>query len=167
MDDELKKLAAQTVARLGEAKKVLVTAESCTGGLIGAVITDVPGASNIYYGGFVTYDNRAKSKMPGVDKKLMEPGGPGAVSAQVARAMAKGALKAGQPQVNIALSVTGVAGPAASEAKPVGLVFIGVATPDGTRYEKHRFAPALGRAGIRVAAAKAALQLVLDTIEGP
>jgi len=162
---ELDELAEKLVARLTATDRVLVTAESCTGGLIGAVITDVPGASNVYYGGFITYDNRAKTKLLGVDNTLMEPGGPGAVSSQVALAMAKGALQVGHPQTTIALSVTGVAGPTASEAKPVGLVYIGVAAADDARHQQHRFSPKLGRSAIRAEAAKAAIQLVLDTLE--
>ena len=100
----------------------LAFAESCTGGLFAAALTEVPGASDIFIGGFVTYSNQAKIKTLGVDPALIDKHG--AVSAPVAKAMAAGCRKI--TGADVTLAVTGVAGPSASEKKPVGLVFTGI-----------------------------------------
>jgi nicotinamide-nucleotide amidase len=107
----------------------LVTAESCTGGLIAGALTAIPGSSAVLERGFVTYSNAAKAEMLGVDAALIER--LGAVSAEVAEAMAEGALA--HAHADIAVSVTGIAGPdGGSDAKPVGTVHIGLAS------HKHR-----------------------------
>jgi nicotinamide-nucleotide amidase len=104
----------------------LATAESCTGGLIAALMTEIAGASDVFERGFVTYSNAAKIGMLGVDLDLLLRYG--AVSAPVAEAMAAGARRASA--ADMAVSVTGIAGPGGgSEAKPVGLVYIGCAGP--------------------------------------
>jgi nicotinamide-nucleotide amidase len=104
----------------------LATAESCTGGLIGSLLTSVPGSSDYYAGGFVTYTNELKVRLLGVPAALLEPSGAGAVSRECAQAMAEGALAA--TGAGIALSVTGIAGPGGATAtKPVGLVYLGLA----------------------------------------
>jgi nicotinamide-nucleotide amidase len=106
------------------ARLMLATAESCTGGLIAATLTAIAGSSDVFERGFVTYSNAAKREQIGVPDSLID--GFGAVSDQVARAMAAGALA--RSSADIALSVTGIAGPGgATPSKPVGLVFIGCA----------------------------------------
>ncbi len=102
----------------------LATAESCTGGLLSALITEIPGASDVFTHGFITYANIAKQKLLGVDPRVLKKHG--AVSADVVSAMAHGALKASK--ADLAVAITGIAGPAGgTKEKPVGLVFIAVA----------------------------------------
>lgn len=140
--------------------QMIVTAESCTGGLISAALTDVPGSSQAVFGGFITYANGAKTAMIGVPKDLIDQYG--AVSEPVARAMAEGALRTAG--VDIAIAVTGVAGPGGgSEDKPVGLVHFGCATKAGTEVQERRFGD-LGRQGIREATVAAALDMVLGCL---
>jgi nicotinamide-nucleotide amidase len=106
----------------------IATAESCTGGLIAATLTAVAGSSDVFERGWVTYSNQAKSESLGVPDKLIAE--LGAVSAEVAEAMASGVLH--RSQADVAVSVTGIAGPGGGSAqKPVGLVFIGLARKDG------------------------------------
>jgi nicotinamide-nucleotide amidase len=103
----------------------LATAESCTGGLLSGLFTEIAGSSDVFERGFVTYSNASKIGLLNVDPGLIAHHG--AVSAEVARAMAEGARRASA--AGLALSVTGVAGPGQSERKPVGLVFLGLAQP--------------------------------------
>ncbi len=113
---------------LTEQHKTVALAESCTGGLVAKRLTDVPGASGFLYAGLVTYDNRAKIELLGVDPALIETHG--AVSEQVARAMAEGAVT--RCKTDCALAVTGIAGPTGgTEEKPVGLVWMAVALKEG------------------------------------
>ncbi|MBK8157751.1 MAG: nicotinamide-nucleotide amidohydrolase family protein [Rhodospirillaceae bacterium] len=106
----------------------IATAESCTGGLVAARLTAVAGSSDVFERGWVTYSNQAKSESLGVAPELIAD--KGAVSAEVAEAMARGALR--RAQADVAVSITGIAGPGGgSEEKPVGLVFIGLARKDG------------------------------------
>jgi nicotinamide-nucleotide amidase len=122
---DLLKLSQKVGKALKKKKLRLATAESCTGGLIAALLTEIPGSSAILDGGFVTYANGAKTKALGVPHAMIRKYG--AVSAQVAEAMAKGALK--HSNASVAVSVTGIAGPdGGSKEKPVGLVFIGFAS---------------------------------------
>lgn len=114
----------------------LVTAESCTGGLISALLTEISGSSDVFHCGFVTYSNESKINLLGVDKKLIEQHG--AVSEQVARAMAEGAIR--KTGADVSVAVTGIAGPTGgTKEKPVGLVFIAVATKSQTTHEKNIF----------------------------
>jgi nicotinamide-nucleotide amidase len=140
----------------------LATAESCTGGLIAASITAVPGASVVLERGFVTYSNEAKVEMLGVPAELIERRG--AVSQDVALAMVDGALK--HSRADIALAVTGIAGPnGGSPDKPVGLVHIAAARRDGPRlHEEHRFGD-IGRHRIQAESAVAALTLAAKLLE--
>lgn len=116
---------AQALIDLAIEKKVsIATAESCTGGLIGAAITSIPGSSTPFKGGIISYDNSVKNKLLGVPAGMLHKYG--AVSREVARAMAIGAIKA--VNVDMAVSVTGVAGPGGGSAeKPVGTVWMGLA----------------------------------------
>lgn len=137
----------------------LTTAESCTGGLIAGLITSIPGASDVFTHGFVTYANEAKSGMIGVPAALIASHG--AVSAQVARAMAEGAREVAGS--SIAVSVTGIAGPGGGSAeKPVGLVHIACAGPKGTEHARHIFSG--DRDNIRLQAVAAALTLISQQI---
>lgn len=121
---QLESLAAQLGAALKSRALVMATAESCTGGLVSSAITSVAGSSAWFDRGFVTYSNLAKHQMLGVPLALMEAHG--AVSEEVARAMALGALT--HSQAHIAVSITGIAGPdGGSAAKPVGTVWFGIA----------------------------------------
>lgn len=140
---------------------MLATAESCTGGMISATITDEPGSSNIFDRGFVTYSNAAKTEMLGVRPETLAAHG--AVSEEVAREMAEGALA--RSAAGIAVSVTGIAGPGGSETKPEGRVCFAVATAEGTRSELVDFGP-LGRHLVREATVAHALHMVLMVLEG-
>lgn len=140
------------VAFFGERRLTLALAESCTGGLIAARITSIPGASAMFNGGVVCYANDVKRALLGVAQAVLEK--EGAVSASCAKAMAEGARKA--LKANIAVSVTGIAGPGGgTPEKPIGLVFIGIATETAVSAEKHVFSG--DRASIRTLAANAAM----------
>ena len=141
---------------------MLATAESCTGGMIAAACTDLAGSSNWFERGFVTYSNRAKTELLGVDPVLID--NHGAVSEPVARAMAQGALARSHAQA--ALAVTGVAGPGGGSAgKPVGTVWFGWATPAGVTSEVRHFGG--DRAAVRQAAAAHALARLADLLNLP
>jgi len=146
----------QISLRLLQQRRMLATAESCTGGMIAAACTDLPGSSQWFERGFVTYSNAAKTQMLGVPAALIEQ--EGAVSEAVARAMADGALARSQAQVSLA--VTGVAGPTGgSEAKPVGTVWFAWCVGGATHSEVQHFAG--DRAAIRAATVRYALQRLL------
>ncbi len=139
----------------------IATAESCTGGLVAAALTAIPGSSDVVDRGFVTYSNRAKMELLGVPEATLAAHG--AVSGETALAMAKGAVaRAG---VDLAVSVTGVAGPGGGSAeKPVGLVYLAVATKVASRSQRHVF-PA-DRTEVRRAATVSALELLLKEATG-
>ena len=138
----------------------IATAESCTGGMVGAAITEVPGSSDIFDRGFVTYSNAAKQAMLGVRAATLAAHG--AVSEEVAREMAEGALA--RSEAGIAVSVTGIAGPGGSEFQPEGRVCFGLAAAGaGVLTETVDFGP-LGRRAVREAATQHALQLLLEAL---
>jgi nicotinamide-nucleotide amidase len=144
-------------------KQMIVTAESCTGGLISAALTDVPGSSEAVFGGYVTYHNEAKTGMIGVDRELLRAYG--AVSEQVARAMAEGALR--HSGAAAAIAVTGIAGPGGGTVgKPVGLVHFAYADGAKTTHLEKRFGD-LGRQRVREETVKTALSVVLDGLGVP
>jgi len=136
----------------------IATAESCTGGLIAGLLTAVPGSSDVVERGFVTYTNESKQQMLGVPERLFEQ--VGAVSEQVARAMADGVLA--HSEANLAVSVTGVAGPGGgTETKPVGLVHMAVAVKVGeTRHQRYVFEG--DRAAVRLASVEAAIRMLSE-----
>jgi nicotinamide-nucleotide amidase len=139
----------------------LAVAESCTGGLIASRLTELPGSSAFLLAGFVTYSNDAKVRDLGVPDALIAAHG--AVSGEVVAAMADGARR--RTGALMGLAVTGIAGPTgATPTKPVGLVFLGLATPDGTRVEELNLGQEPGRAGIRHLTAQAAINLVRLTL---
>ena len=134
----------------------IATAESCTGGLIAGALTDVAGSSDVFDRGFVTYSNAAKMDMLGVRQETLDA--VGAVSEEVARQMAEGALAASK--ATLAVSVTGIAGPGGSEFKPEGRVCFGLAQAGKeTQVETVDFGP-LGRAEVRRATVDHALALM-------
>ena len=158
-DRDLIALAAQVIAAYTRAGQRVATAESCTGGLISACLTEVPGSSAVLERGYVTYSNLAKEQDLGVPVVLLTQHG--AVSAETAAAMAEGALT--RSPAEVAVAVTGIAGPAGGTAdKPVGLVYLAVARREGrgAQVERHLFAG--GRAEIRYTAVRRALELLLS-----
>ena len=154
VEDLVKALLAQA--------QMVATAESCTGGLVAAAITDIAGSSAVFDRGFVTYSNAAKMQMLAVPKKLLDTHG--AVSEATARAMAQGALK--NSAATMAVSITGIAGPGGgSETKPVGLVHFACATKRGRQWhERQQFAG--DRQAIRLAARDHALQMLVKALSG-
>ncbi len=156
-NDEILQLARQIINLLQEQSKILVTAESCTGGLIAACLTEIPGASNVLYGAYVTYANQAKINMINVPYNLINKYG--AVSEQVAMAMARGALK--NSAADIAISVTGIAGPGGgTKEKPVGLVHFACAYEGEIYHKKELFGSDRQRDFIRKSSVISALKLV-------
>jgi nicotinamide-nucleotide amidase len=140
----------------------IATAESCTGGMVSAALTDVAGSSDVFDRGFVTYSNAAKTAMLGVLPETLARFG--AVSEEVAREMAQGAIAASA--ADLAVSITGIAGPGGSEFKPEGRVCFGLATRDGAlRVETVDFG-ALGRDNVRQAARDHAIFLLLEHVAG-
>lgn len=140
----------------------LATAESCTGGMVAAALTDVAGSSDVFDRGFVTYSNAAKTDMLGVRPATLAAHG--AVSEPVAAEMAQGALE--RSQAHIAVSVTGIAGPGGSDHKPEGRVCFGLAIGQDVVTETHEFG-AIGRAAVRAAATRHALTMILSAAFQP
>jgi len=155
---ELPQVLADLLSERGE---TLALAESCTGGLLAERLTALPGASHFLERGFVTYSNRSKSELLGVPLDMIESRG--AVSAEVAREMARGArARAG---VTWAIGITGIAGPdGGTEAKPAGLVYIALAGPDAERVEERRFIG--GRRRVRFQSTQMALELLRRELLG-
>lgn len=151
-DQTLAEVVGEGLARTGQ---TVAVAESCTGGLLAKVITDIPGSSRYFTCGWVTYSNQAKNRELDVPLEMVDEYG--AVSEQVARAMAQGARrKAG---TDYAVSITGIAGPSGgSELKPVGLVYITVDSQEGTDTSRHIFAS--DRSSVRLRAAQTALNML-------
>lgn len=141
---------------------MIATAESCTGGMVSAALTDIPGSSAVVERAFVTYTNRAKMDMLGVAASTLDVHG--AVSEEVAAEMAQGAL-ANAP-VQMAVSITGIAGPGGSEFKPEGRMCFGIADGTGVRTETVEFG-ALGRDKVRAAARDHALDLLKGGLTSP
>jgi len=159
--DDIIKLAAQTLKMARDKGFHLATAESCTGGLIMAALTEIAGSSDVVDRGFITYTNRAKMEVLGVSTETLRIGG--AVTEETAIAMAEGALK--HSSANLAISVTGIAGPGGGSAeKPVGLVHMACAKRNSvTVHEKHTFGD-IGRDKVREATVAAALRLFLKVM---
>ncbi|MBK6421432.1 MAG: competence/damage-inducible protein A [Gemmatimonadetes bacterium] len=159
--EEDQDLAALVLQAARERGLHLGTAESCTGGGIGARLTAIPGSSEVYRGGVVAYDNRLKVDLLGVPEELLARAG--AVSAEVAEAMASTAL--GRLGADLAISVTGIAGPGGgTPEKPVGLVYLGLATRAGVRATRHQFPG--DREDVRARAGQMALFRLLQELTG-
>lgn len=157
-------LEAAVMRLLLQQRRTLALAESCTGGMVAEMITTVPGSGDAFLGGVVSYTNGVKRSLLGVPGELLEgEGAPGAVSAETAAAMAEGARAS--LDADIGVSVTGVAGPASAEGKPVGLVYLGLAERGRpARTEKLQLTG--DREGIRLRAAKRALYMLWLALTG-
>ena len=153
-------MSAVHILELAKSQGLMITtAESCTGGLIAAALTEIAGSSAVFERGFVTYTNAAKHEMLGVlDQTLTKHG---AVSEEVAAEMARGALAYSNAQ--LAVSVTGIAGPGGSDFKPEGRVCFGLATTTNAGTQTVEFG-ALGRANVRHAARDHALEMILSAL---
>lgn len=154
-------LARLVIDAARAANMKIATAESCTGGMVSASLTDIEGSSAVFDRGFVTYSNDAKVAMLGVDPALIARDG--AVSERVARAMAEGALI--NSNADLAVAITGIAGPGGgSDAKPVGLVHFGIASKGNPTHHSEKRFGALGRANVRDAATLHALDMIRSRI---
>jgi nicotinamide-nucleotide amidase len=145
--------------RLRDARLTVAVAESCTGGLLGAALTDLPDASAIFLGGAITYTADTKARVLGVDRRTLDT--EGAVSAATAAEMAAGVAK--RFGADVGLSVTGVAGPTSEEGKPVGLCYVGAWLRGESTVKEMSFSG--GRASNRVACVEAALDLGLEVLD--
>ena len=152
-------LAQQVLDRARAMGVMIATAESCTGGMVAANLTDIAGSSDVVERGFVTYSNLAKKQMLGVQASTLDA--LGAVSEQVAEEMARGAVE--QSGAELAVSITGIAGPGGSDFKPEGRVCFGISLDGKTRSETVEFG-AIGRAEVRSAARDHALRMLLDVL---
>ena len=152
--DDIQILARQVIETAAARGLVLVTAESCTGGLVAGALTAIAGSSAVVERGFVTYSNASKTELLAVPADLIEACG--AVSEPVARAMARGALAGAGADLSV--SVTGVGGTA---EKPVGLVHFSAVGPNGEIHAMHRFGD-IGRDQVRLASVRVALGLLLE-----
>jgi nicotinamide-nucleotide amidase len=154
-------VTAAAILTAARARGILIaTAESCTGGMVSAALTDVAGSSAVFERGFVTYTNTAKVQMLGVRPATLDAHG--AVSEEVATEMAQGALQ--NSAATLAVAITGIAGPGGSEHKPEGCVCFGLATRDRCDTQTVEFG-ALGRAQVRQAATDHALGLLLAALD--
>jgi nicotinamide-nucleotide amidase len=159
--EDIDQLARRVLDLARAAGLTLATVESCTGGLVTGALTAVPGSSDVVDRGFVTYSNAAKTALVGVEAGLIEAHG--AVSEPVARAMAEGGVRVGG--VDVAVAVTGVAGPGGgSVEKPVGLVHFAVArTGRQTDHREMRFGD-VGREAVRLESVRVALGMVVEAL---
>lgn len=156
MTADRRSLATAALAHCRASNLLLATAESCTGGMISAALTDIAGSSDVFERGFVTYSNAAKQEMLGVDPATLAAFG--AVSEQVAAEMAQGAVA--RSRADIAVAVTGIAGPGGSENKPEGRVCFGFSRAGDPPQTLTRDFGAIGRAAVRDATTDLALRLI-------
>lgn len=163
MADKELLVAAETVLNLCKSKKLtLATAESCTGGLVAAALSEIPGSSLVLDRGFVTYSNEAKQQMLGVTPATIDVYG--AVSTACAEEMAKGALA--HASVDLAISITGIAGPTgAVRGKPIGLVYFCAASRSGRVIAHYRKYGDIGRADVRRECVLQALAMLQELAE--
>ncbi len=158
IDPKLRAAAADVLEACRARGWRIATAESCTGGLVAAALTEIAGASDVVECGFVVYSNAAKEAMLGVSAATLKRHG--AVSAETAVAMAAGALK--HSPVDLAVSITGIAGPGGSTAqKPVGLVYFAAASRDGRGLQRRRLFGKIGRRRVRERSVAQALAMLL------
>jgi len=167
LPSELVAAAERVITANRAAGRRIAVAESCTAGLVAAALTEIPGSSDVFEAGFVTYSDESKVRLLGVSRDVLETFG--AVSVAVAWAMARGALA--KSDADITVAITGVAGPGGgSEKKPVGTVVFGRALkggdPNDIAADRHEFGD-LGRAGVRLQAALFALELLMPGEEVP
>ncbi|MDB9945746.1 CinA family protein [Ascidiaceihabitans sp.] len=152
-------LAAQILDLAKQSETMIASAESCTGGMVMAALTDIAGSSAVAERGFVTYTNNAKMQMLGVSGATLDAHG--AVSEEIAAEMAKGALR--NSEATLSVSITGIAGPGGSDHKPEGRVCFGIADNKNCATETVEFG-ASGRSNVREAARDHALQMLLDRL---
>ncbi len=161
MDEEMQSLAAEVGQLLRAQGKTLATAESCTGGLVGHLITEIPGSSEYFVGGIIAYSNSVKEQVLGVSVQTLLS--EGAVSARCAAEMARGARE--RLAADIAVSITGIAGPGGgTPEKPVGLTYIHLSAADCEHGERHVWQGS--RSENKLSSARAALRLVLRYLQG-
>ena len=157
IDDELRQVARRVLDLCRARDLHVATAESCTGGLVAAALTEIAGSSDVVECGFVTYSNAAKQTMLGVPAATLTRYG--AVSAETAAAMARGALK--NSQADLAVAITGIAGPGGgSKSKPVGLVYFAAASRHGRRLTRQRRFGKIGRRLVRLRSVAEALAML-------
>jgi nicotinamide-nucleotide amidase len=157
IDDKLRRTASRVLDLCRAQGLLIATAESCTGGLVAAALTEIAGSSDVVDCGFVTYSNEAKQKMLGVPAATLSRYG--AVSAKTAAAMAKGALT--NSRADISVAITGIAGPGGgSTGKPVGLVYFAAASREGRRLQRSRRFGKIGRQRVRLRSVAEALALL-------
>ena len=158
---DLTDLATEILEKARKDGLKIVTAESCTGGLVAACLTEIPGSSDVVERGFVVYSNAAKTDMLGVPGEMIAKHG--AVSEEVAMALAQGAIA--KSRATLSVAITGIAGPGGgSDEKPVGLVHFGAKRAGrNTVHERHEFGD-IGRSNVRLAAVKVALRLLSDCL---
>jgi nicotinamide-nucleotide amidase len=163
IDAELRKAAKRVLDLCRVGGRRVATAESCTGGLVAAALTEIAGSSDVVEGGFVTYSNAAKQALLGVPAATLERYG--AVSAETAAAMAAGALK--NSQADFSVAITGIAGPGGgSKKKPVGLVHLAAASRDGRHIARRRLFGKIGRRRVRLRSVVQALALLEQLANG-
>lgn len=163
LPERLRAEAERVLAAARRRKLTIATAESCTGGLIAGCLTEIAGSSDVVERGYVVYSNAAKSEALGVPAALIERHG--AVSEEVARAMAEGALA--HSRADLAIAVTGVAGPGGgSPEKPVGLVHLALARRDGPTEARRMQYGDLGRSRVREETVATALEMLLAAMPG-
>jgi len=161
LPDDIESLAHELLKLACDREVTIATAESCTGGLLASLLTDVEGAGHVFERGFVTYSEDAKCELLGLSQAMIDDCG--AVSEEVARAMAEGALASSR--ADLALAITGFAGAAGADGEP-GLVHFACARRDGaTRHRETHLGP-LGRGTVRIACMRIALELLREGIEG-
>ena len=160
LPDHLDEQAERLMRRLCDRELTVATAESCTGGMLAALLTDIEGAGHGFERGFVTYTKEAKTELLGIEPTLLDHND--AVSEVVARAMAEGALK--RSHADIALGVTGFAGPAGPDREE-GLVHLALARRDGRTVHREEHFGALGRGAVRVRSLKTMLDMLEQCIE--
>ncbi len=158
--DALEQKACDLLERADEKELRLATAESCTGGLLAALLTDVHGRGHVFDRGFVTYTDESKAELLGIPINVIKQND--AVSRTVALAMAEGALN--RSNAHVAVSITGFAGPGGEDDEE-GLVHFGCARRDGSSCHREEHFGAIGRAGVRIAALEVALAMVEEALE--
>lgn len=153
--DDIEAAARRVLERACASDRSIATAESCTGGLLASLLTDVEGASHAFERGFVSYSEKAKCELLGVEERMLT--GCGAVSRQTAEAMARGALR--YSHADVTLAITGFAGPGAPGDEP-GLVHFACAVRDGPLQHREEHFGDIGRGGVRIASLRTALQML-------
>lgn len=160
-DDALCNEARDFLDKCRKAGLKVATAESCTGGLIGGLLTEIPGSSDVFERGFSVYSNHAKIEMLGVDKELIRA--QGAVNEPVVRAMAEGAIKHSRAQLSV--GVSGIAGPGSHSARPAGLVHMAAARTGKPTLHRQMNYGDIGRTEVRLATVRDAMRLMAQLLD--